>query len=77
MMPHTCFKVDPSFSSHLYDLAYKSGLDNLFISFNIFLVPSPVQELDLMVRVGKYHICHFLQDPLGWLHAKPYGTHYM
>jgi hypothetical protein len=70
MMLRTSFKVDHSFSPHLYNLAYEFGLDNLFTSCNISLAPSPVQELDLMVRVSKYHICHFLQDPLGWLCAK-------
>jgi len=45
-------------------------VDNLFTSCNIPLVPSPVQELDLMVRVRKYHICHFLQDLLGWLRTR-------
>jgi hypothetical protein len=50
------------------DTSFK--VDNLFTSCNISLVPSLVQELDLMVRVGKYHICHFIQDPLGWLCAK-------
>jgi hypothetical protein len=56
MLPHTSFKVDHSISPHLYDLAYNSGLDNLFTNCNISLVPSPVQELDLMVRVSKYHM---------------------
>jgi hypothetical protein len=70
VVPNISSKVGHSISPPLYTLAYISGLDKLFASCSISLVQRTVQELDLLVRMSKHYVCHFLQDPLVWLPAK-------